>query len=93
MIKLYGFPISNYFNIVKIALIEKGVDFEFVDTRPSQDDDYLAKSPMGKVPCIETEDGFSEARRASSSSTLKTSIPSRASFRPTRSRKPKFANS
>lgn len=58
MIKLHGFPLSNYFNIVKIALLEKGADFEFVDTRPSQDDSYLAKSPMGKVPCIETEDGF-----------------------------------
>jgi glutathione S-transferase len=26
--------------------------------RPSQDADYLAKSPMGKVPCLETERGF-----------------------------------
>ena len=31
MLKLYGFPLSNYYNMVKIALIEKGVDFEEVD--------------------------------------------------------------
>ncbi len=58
MIKLYGFALSNYFNMVKMALIEKGLDFEVVETRPSQEGDYLAKSPMGKVPCLETDDGF-----------------------------------
>jgi|TARA_Y100000310_G_scaffold277758_2_gene295760 glutathione S-transferase len=58
MLKLYGFPLSNYFNMVKIILIEKGVDYEFISTMPSQESDYLSKSPMGKVPCIETDDGF-----------------------------------
>ncbi len=58
MIKLYGFPISNYYNMVKMALLEKGMDFEEVIVRPNQDDEYLQKSPMGKVPCIETEHGF-----------------------------------
>jgi len=58
MIKLYGFPMSNYFNMVKAALLEKGVPFEYVPTRPSQEADYLAKSPAGKVPCIETEEGW-----------------------------------
>lgn len=57
MIKLYGFPISNYFNMVKLALLEKGFEFEEVTTRPSQKDDYLAKSPMGKVPCLEVGEG------------------------------------
>lgn len=58
MIKLYGFTISNYFNMAKMAMLEKGIDFEFIDSRPSQDEDYLAKSPMGKVPYIETPNGF-----------------------------------
>jgi glutathione S-transferase len=58
MLKLHGFDISNYFNMVKMALIEKGVDFEIVQTQASQDEDYLVKSPMGKVPCIETDEGF-----------------------------------
>ena len=58
MIKLYGFAASNYFNIVKHTLIAKGTDYEEVTCYPGQDPDYESKSPMGKVPCIETEEGF-----------------------------------
>ncbi|MFT4632719.1 MAG: glutathione S-transferase [Candidatus Pseudothioglobus sp.] len=58
VLKLHGFTVSNYFNMVKMALIEKGIDFEFVDVRPNQEGNFLAKSPMGKVPCLETDDGF-----------------------------------
>lgn len=58
MLQLHGFPLSNYFNMVKAALLEKGIAFEHVSTRPSQDAAYLSKSPMGKVPCIGTEQGF-----------------------------------
>ncbi|MEE9254525.1 MAG: glutathione S-transferase N-terminal domain-containing protein, partial [Pseudomonadales bacterium] len=58
MLKLHGFPISNYFNMAKIALLEKGIEFEEVTTRPSQEDEYLDRSPMGKVPCLETDAGF-----------------------------------
>ena len=55
MIKLYGFPVSNYYNIAKAALLEAGVEFEDVRTIPSQKDDYLALSPMGKVPAMEVD--------------------------------------
>lgn len=58
MIKLYGFAISNYYNMVKLALEEKGIAYQEVAATPSQENDYKAKSPMGKVPCIETESGF-----------------------------------
>ena len=58
MIKLYGFTLSNYFNMAKMALLEKGIEFEFIETQTSQEEAFLAKSPMGKVPCIETQDGF-----------------------------------
>jgi len=58
MLKLHGFTISNYFNMVKMALIEKDIPFEFVDVKPSQDAAFLKQSPMGKVPCLETEHGF-----------------------------------
>lgn len=58
MIKLYGMGRSNYFSIAKACLVEKGMAFEEIAAPPSQDDDYLAKSPMGKIPCIETEQGF-----------------------------------
>lgn len=58
MYKLYGFPVSNYYNMVKLALLEKGLAFEEVEARPSQEADYKRKSPMGKVPCLETPQGF-----------------------------------
>ena len=58
MIKLYGAPLSNYYNMIKVALLEKGLVFEEVLTPPSQDAGYLVKSPMGKIPCIETPNGF-----------------------------------
>ena len=54
MIKVCGFRISNYHNKVLIALLEKGIAYEEDSgVRPSQKDDYLAKSPMGKVPYAE----------------------------------------
>lgn len=54
MIKLCGFRVSNYHNKVLIALREKGVPFEEdCEVHPSQKDEYLAKSPMGKVPYLE----------------------------------------
>ena len=58
MLKLHGFPASNYYNMVKMALMEKGVPHEDVRIYTSQDDSMLAKSPMGKVPFLETEQGF-----------------------------------
>lgn len=58
MIKLYGFPASNYFNMVKLALIEKGAAYEDVRVFTGQSEEMLAKSPMGKVPFLETEHGF-----------------------------------
>lgn len=58
MIKLHGFAVSNYYNMVKFALLEKSIAFEEVAAMPSQEADYKAKSPMGKVPCIETAQGF-----------------------------------
>jgi glutathione S-transferase len=58
MLKLCGFHISNYHNKVRIALLEKGVPFE-EDPRctPSQKDEFLARSPIGKVPFLELDDG------------------------------------
>jgi len=58
MITLCGFAISNYYNIVKHALIEKGVAFteEHVLTR-SKDEAVLSASPLGKVPFIKTAQG------------------------------------
>lgn len=58
MIKLYGFRVSNYYNMLRWAMLEKGIEFEEVHTMPNQDREYLAKSPMGKVPSIEVDGTF-----------------------------------
>jgi glutathione S-transferase len=57
MLKLYGFSLSNYYNKVKLALLEKGVPFEEVLVRSPSKAGHLDKSPLGKVPYIETEHG------------------------------------
>ncbi len=51
MLKLCGFHVSNYHNKVRIALLEKGVAFEEdASCVPSQKDEFVARSPLGKVP-------------------------------------------
>ena len=58
MIVLCGFPLSNYYNKVKLALLEKGVPFteEKVPTA-SKDEAVLSASPLGKVPFLKTPQG------------------------------------
>ena len=54
MLKLCGFHISNYFCKARIAMLEKGLDFELDPScRPSQAPEFLARTPMGKVPFLE----------------------------------------
>ena len=56
MLKLSGFHVSNYHNKVRLALLEKGIAFEEdANCRPSQKDEWLARSPLGKVPVIEVD--------------------------------------
>ncbi len=56
MITLCGMPISNYYNKVKLALLEKGIEFveEPVGIR-STDEAVLAASPLGKIPFIRVD--------------------------------------
>jgi glutathione S-transferase len=58
MFKLYGFSVSNYYNMVKLALLEKGLPFEEVTFYPTQTPESLAISPRGKVPVLGVDDGF-----------------------------------
>jgi glutathione S-transferase len=56
MLRLCGFHVSNYHNKVRLALLEKGIAFEEDATcRPSQKDEFLQRSPMGKVPFLEVD--------------------------------------
>ena len=56
--KLHGIPLSNYYNMAKHAVLFKGITCEFVATRPSQEPEFVRKSPMGKIPLLETPQGF-----------------------------------
>lgn len=58
MIRLCGARPSNYYSMAKMCLLEKGVPFDEVRIAPSQDADFRARSPMGKIPYLETADGF-----------------------------------
>jgi len=57
MLRLHGFRFSNYHNVVKVVLLEKGLDFEEVVTYPPADEAYRARNPTGKYPCLESEEG------------------------------------
>lgn len=57
-LKLCGFSASNYYNQIKLQLLEKQIPFdeEMVKTG-STDPALLARSPMGKVPFLDTGAG------------------------------------
>ncbi len=61
MLVLHGFSASNYYNLVKLALLEKELPFEerpvYTGARDDYRPDYLELSPIGKVPCLETSEG------------------------------------
>ena len=64
MLTLCGFPVSNYYNKVKLALLEKGVPFteETVMTK-STDAEVLSASPLAKIPFVRTpQGGISESQ-------------------------------
>ena len=55
---LCGFPLSNYYNKVKLALLEKGIPFEEeVVMTHSHEEAVLSCTPLGKVPFIRTPQG------------------------------------
>lgn len=64
MLRLHGFRDSIYYSVVKVVLLEKELPFEEVhvalgaDGRLVPDPAYRDKSPIGKVPALETERGF-----------------------------------
>jgi len=57
MINLCGIAVSNYYNKTKLVLLEKGIAFTEEQVFPSQDAAVLKRSPLGKIPFIETEQG------------------------------------
>ena len=58
MIELCGLPLSNYYNKVKLVLLEKAVPFTEVRVSTgSREEAVLAASPLGKIPFLRTPQG------------------------------------
>jgi glutathione S-transferase len=58
-ITLCGFALSNYFNKVKLALLEKGLPFDEERIGIGRTDEaVLSASPLGKIPFIRTPEGM-----------------------------------
>lgn len=57
VLRLHGFSLSNYYNKVKLVLLEKGLLFEEVVVLPRGGEEVLVNSPLGKVPYLVTEHG------------------------------------
>ncbi|WP_179401813.1 glutathione S-transferase [Burkholderia guangdongensis] len=58
MLKLCGFPLSNYYNKVKFVMLEHGIAFEEIPVAlPIRDAETLAATPFGKVPFLRTDEG------------------------------------
>ena len=57
MLTLCGFAVSNYYNKLKLVLLEKGVPFNERLVYPWQSELFQGASSMGKIPFIDTEHG------------------------------------
>lgn len=58
MLQLCGLPLSNYYNKVKLVLLDHAIEFEErMVALPLRDADALAASPLGKVPFLITPEG------------------------------------
>jgi glutathione S-transferase len=55
MLKLCGFAASNYYNKIKMQLMEKEVPFTEELVWPSRSEEHLARSPIGKLPFVEAD--------------------------------------
>lgn len=57
MITLCGFGVSNYYNKLKLVLLEKEIPFSERLVYPWERDSFEDESPLGKIPFIETDEG------------------------------------
>ncbi len=62
-ITLCGFGVNNYYNKLKLILLEKEIAFQEPVSYPWQRELFWKSSPLGKTPFIETDESdLSESR-------------------------------
>jgi glutathione S-transferase len=62
MLKIYGALLSPFVRKVRCALTEKNVPYELVATNPfDKSADFVRRSPLGRIPALEDEEGRSLA--------------------------------
>ena len=62
MLKIYGALLSPFVRKVRCVLTEKQVPYELVATNPfDKSTDFLRRSPLGRIPALEDEQGRSLA--------------------------------
>lgn len=54
-VKLYGIPISSYTWSARLALAEKGIEYDMIEQQPHSPE-QLALHPFGKVPALRNGD-------------------------------------
>ncbi|MEP7172605.1 MAG: glutathione S-transferase [Aestuariivirga sp.] len=57
MVVLCGFGVSNYYNKLKLFMLEQKIAFSERLVYPWERDTFLQSSPLGRIPFIETENG------------------------------------
>ncbi len=62
MLKIYGALLSPFVRKVRCVLTEKQLPYELVATNPfDKSGDFLKRSPLGRIPALEDEEGRSLA--------------------------------
>src|SRR5688572_16310140 len=62
MLKIYGALLSPFVRKVRCVLNEKSVGYEMIATNPfEKGGDFLRRSPLGRIPALEDEEGRSLA--------------------------------
>jgi len=62
MLKIYGALLSPFVRKVRCVLAEKQISYELIATNPfDKSADFLRRSPLGRIPALEDEEGRSLA--------------------------------
>ena len=81
MLKIYGALLSPFVRKVRAVLAEKSVAYELVPANPFEKSPaFLARSPLGRIPALEDEQGRSLADSSVIAEYLEERFPSPALF-------------